>query len=121
MLEAAVARGYEYYAVTDHSHYLRDGRLDAQLEEIEALRERFPQLTILAGVEANIRSNGEVDMADEDLAKLDWVVASVHNAPTTARPSACSRRWRTRTSTASGTSPGGGSTSARRATSTSSA
>src|SRR6185436_5964359 len=35
MLEAAVARGYEYYAVTDHSHYLREGRLDAQLEEIE--------------------------------------------------------------------------------------
>jgi len=81
MLEAAVARGYEYYAVTDHSHYLRDGRLDAQLEEIDALRKRFPELTILAGVEANIRSNGEVDMADEDLAKLDWVVASVHNAP----------------------------------------
>ena len=81
MLEAAVARGYEYYAVTDHSHYLRDGRLDAQLEEIEALRKQFPSLTILAGVEANIRSNGEVDMADEDLAKLDWVVASVHNAP----------------------------------------
>jgi len=81
MLEAAVARGYEYYAVTDHSHYLRDGRLDAQLEEIEALRKRFPQLTILAGVEANIRSNGEVDMDDEDLKRLDWVVASVHNAP----------------------------------------
>ena len=81
MLEAAVARGYEYYAVTDHSHYLRDGRLDAQLEEIEALRKRFPKLTILAGVEANIRSNGEVDMADEDLALLDWVVASVHHAP----------------------------------------
>jgi DNA polymerase (family 10) len=81
MLEGAVARGYEYYAVTDHSHYLREGRLHAQLEEIEALRKRFPQLTILAGVEANIRSNGEVDVADEDLALLDWVVASVHNAP----------------------------------------
>jgi DNA polymerase (family 10) len=81
MLEGAVARGYQYYAVTDHSHYLRDGRLQAQLEEIEALRARFPKLTILAGVEANIRSNGEVDVADEDLALLDWVVASVHNAP----------------------------------------
>jgi DNA polymerase (family 10) len=81
MLEGAVARGYEYYAVTDHSHYLRDGRLQAQLEEIEALRARFPKLRILAGVEANIRSNGEVDVAEEDLALLDWVVASVHNAP----------------------------------------
>src|SRR5947209_1972183 len=81
MLEGAVARGYEYYAVTDHSHYLREGRLHAQLGEIEGLRKRFPKLRILAGVEANIRSSGEVDVADEDLALLDWVVASVHNAP----------------------------------------
>jgi DNA polymerase (family 10) len=81
MLEAAVARGYEYYAVTDHSHYLREGRLHAQLEEIEKLRARFPELRILAGVEANIRSSGEVDMAEEDLKLLDWVVASVHQAP----------------------------------------
>jgi len=81
MLEAATARGYEYYAVTDHSHYLRDGRLQAQLEEIEQLRKRFPQLTILAGVEANIRSSGEVDVPEEDLKLLDWVVASVHQAP----------------------------------------
>jgi DNA polymerase (family X) len=81
MLEAAAARGYEFYAVTDHSHYLREGRLQAQLEEIELLRKRFPQLRILAGVEANIRSNGEVDVVEEDLKLLDWVVASVHNAP----------------------------------------
>src|SRR3954471_12040258 len=81
MLEAAGTRGYQYYAVTDHSHGLRDGRLQAQREEIESLRSRFPKLTILAGVEANIRSSGEVDVADEDLALLDWVVASVHQAP----------------------------------------
>jgi DNA polymerase (family 10) len=81
MVEGAVARGYDYYAITDHSHYLREGRLHAQLEEIERVRERFPKLRILAGVEANIRTSGEVDMADEDLALLDWVVASVHQAP----------------------------------------
>ena len=81
MVAAALARGYEYYAITDHSHYLRDGRLAAQLEEIEQLRERYPKLRILAGVEANIRSNGEVDVPEEELARLDWVVASVHNAP----------------------------------------
>ncbi len=81
MLAAAVERGYEYYAVTDHSHYLREGRLQAQLEEIERLRARFPSLRILAGVEANIRASGEVDVPEEDLKLLDWVVASVHNAP----------------------------------------
>ena len=85
MVAAAAARGYEYYAITDHSHYLREGRLLAQLEEIERVREKFPQLRILAGVEANIRSNGDVDVAEEDLARLDWVVASVHQAPH-ARP-----------------------------------
>ena len=81
MVAAAAARGYEYYAITDHSHYLREGRLSAQLAEIERMRERFPKLRILAGIEANIRANGEVDVADEDLARLDWVVASVHQAP----------------------------------------
>jgi DNA polymerase (family 10) len=81
MVEAAAARGYEYYAITDHSHYMREGKLARQLEEIDGLRERFPELRILTGVEANIRSNGEVDVPEEELARLDWVVASVHQAP----------------------------------------
>jgi DNA polymerase (family 10) len=81
MVAGAAARGYEYYVITDHSHYMREGRLAAQLEEIDALREQFPTLRILSGVEANIRSNGEVDVPEEELARLDWVVASVHNAP----------------------------------------
>jgi DNA polymerase (family 10) len=81
MVLAALGRGYEYYAITDHSHYLREGRLAAQLAEIDEMRKRYPALRILAGVEANIRSNGEVDVAEDDLARLDWVVASVHNAP----------------------------------------
>src|SRR5579864_8288706 len=83
MVEAAAARGYEYYAITDHSHYLREGRLEAQLAQIEQVRARFPTLRILAGVEANIRSNGEVDVPEDELRQLDWVVASVHQAPQT--------------------------------------
>jgi DNA polymerase (family 10) len=86
MVLAAAARGYAYYAVTDHSHYLREGRLDAQLREIESLEARVAPMKILRGVEVNIRANGEVDMSDDDLAQLDWVVASLHqgrdNAPT---------------------------------------
>lgn len=81
MVAAAGARGYEYYAITDHSHYLREGRLAAQLDEIEAVRKKFPKLRILAGVEANIRTSGEVDVPEDELARLDWVVASVHQAP----------------------------------------
>ena len=81
MVEGAATRGYEYYAITDHSHYLRDGRLALQLAEIEQVRTAFPKLRILAGIEANIRANGEVDVPEDELARLDWVVASVHNAP----------------------------------------
>jgi DNA polymerase (family X) len=81
MVAAAAARGYDYYAITDHSHYMREGKLERQLAEIDALRDRFPTLRILAGVEANIRSNGEVDVPEDELARLDWVVASVHQAP----------------------------------------
>ena len=54
--------------------------MQAQLEEIEQVRARYPKLRILAGVEANIRTSGEVDVPEEDLARLDWVVASVHQA-----------------------------------------
>jgi DNA polymerase (family 10) len=81
MVQGAATRGYEYYAITDHSHYLRDGRLALQLDEIEQVRAAFPKLRVLAGVEANIRANGDVDVPEEELARLDWVVASVHNAP----------------------------------------
>jgi DNA polymerase (family 10) len=80
MVLAARARGYEYYAVTDHSHYLREGRLEAQAVEIAALQERVAPMRILRGVEVNIKADGTLDMSDEQLATLDWVVASVHAA-----------------------------------------
>jgi DNA polymerase (family 10) len=80
MVRAAMARGYEYYAITDHSHYLREGRLEAQAEEIAALREDVAPFRLLRGVEVNIKADGTLDMADEQLATLDWVVASVHAA-----------------------------------------
>jgi DNA polymerase (family 10) len=79
MVAAAEARGYEYYAVTDHSHYLREGRLEAQWEEIDALQQRV-DIRILKGVEVNIRADGTLDLEDERLAELDWVVASIHAA-----------------------------------------
>jgi DNA polymerase (family 10) len=78
MVGRAVEKGYAYYAVCDHSHRLRDGRLELQAEAIEALNALVP-LQILRGIEVNIRTNGELDVSDDDLAGLDWVVASVHN------------------------------------------
>jgi DNA polymerase (family X) len=78
MAVTARERGYEYLALTDHSHYLREDRLARQHEEIDALNERLAPFRILKGVEANIRVNGELDVDDETLARLDWVVASLH-------------------------------------------
>jgi DNA polymerase (family 10) len=78
MVGRAVEKGYAYYAVCDHSHRLRDGRLEQQSAEIDALGERVP-LRLLKGIEVNIRSNGELDVSDGELATRDWVVASVHH------------------------------------------
>ena len=80
MAAAASARGYAYLAVCDHSQRLREGRLQAQWEEIDALNEGLPRFRLLKGVEVNIRADGSLDLADEELAALDWVMASVHSS-----------------------------------------
>jgi DNA polymerase (family X) len=80
MAIAARARGYRYLAITDHSHYLRDGRLEAQWEEIEAINARLKPFRLLRGIEANIRADGAVDVPAESLAACDWVMASLHSA-----------------------------------------
>ena len=69
-----------YLVVTDHSHYLREGRLEAQSREIDKIQAKLGRFKLLKGIEANIRTNGEVDVADEILAERDWVMASVHSA-----------------------------------------
>jgi DNA polymerase (family 10) len=80
MSEAAKARGYAYVAITDHAHYLREGRFDAQFEEVEALNERLAPFRILRGIEVSIRVDGSLDFPDEDLVNCDWVMASLHSA-----------------------------------------
>jgi len=80
MATTAKARGYRYLCVTDHSHYLRGGRLEAQRKEIEEVGARLKGLRLLQGVEVNIRADGTLDLEDDVLAGLDWVVASLHTA-----------------------------------------
>jgi DNA polymerase (family 10) len=76
----AKARGLKYLCLTDHSHYLRDGRLHAQWEEIERVNERVAPFRVLRGIEVNIRADGSLDVDDAELAELDWVVASLHTS-----------------------------------------
>ncbi|CAB4683702.1 MAG: DNA polymerase/3'-5' exonuclease PolX [Actinobacteria bacterium] len=78
MVAKAVSRGYDYYAICDHSQRLRDGGFEGQAAAIAALAPTVP-LRLLRGVEANIRADGTIDVPDEILAELDWVVASLHH------------------------------------------
>ncbi len=86
MAEAALTRGYEYLAVTDHSRSLTIAngltreRLEKQIEEIAELNREFvPRgLTLLSGIEADVLQDGAIDCEDDLLARLDVVVASVH-------------------------------------------
>jgi DNA polymerase (family X) len=80
MAEEAKRRGYSFLAITDHSHYLREGRLEAQDREIDALQERLGRFRLVKGIEVNIRADGSLDVDDETLAGRDWVVASLHTA-----------------------------------------
>ncbi len=79
MVAGAMHRGYSYYAICDHSHRLRDGRLEQQTEAIEKLGSTLP-IQLLKGIEVNIRVDGTLDVDDTDLATRDWVVASVHSS-----------------------------------------
>ncbi len=85
MIEAAVAQGYEYMALTDHSqglgiaNGLSPQRLEEQIKLLRSLQDRYP-IAILCGSEVDIRADASLDFPDELLAQLDVVVASVHSA-----------------------------------------
>jgi DNA polymerase (family 10) len=80
MAAAARARGYRYLAVTDHSHYLREGRMEAQDAELDELNRRLAPFRLLKGVEANIRADGTIDVPEDMLATREWVIASLHTS-----------------------------------------
>lgn len=85
MVEAAIAQGYQYMALTDHSaglgiaNGLSPERLEKQIGILRSMQDGCP-IAILCGSEVDIRSNGSMDYPDELLEKLDVVVASVHSA-----------------------------------------
>jgi DNA polymerase (family 10) len=86
MAEAALERGYEYIAITDHSKNLAmtNGLDDARaLEHIERIREVDAEMEgrirIFPGIEVDILGDGELDLSNDVLAQMDVVIASVHS------------------------------------------
>lgn len=87
IINGCIDRGYTYCAITDHSYGLPIAHgvsmtdLATQHREIDRLNVRYDgRFRMIKGIEANIRSDGRVDMEDAELAQLEIVVASPHSA-----------------------------------------
>jgi DNA polymerase (family 10) len=85
MVEASRKRGYKYVAITDHSKSLgvagglSDEDLIRHTDEVRSVGCKYTDIRVLAGTEVDIRQDGTLDYSDELLARLDFVVASVHS------------------------------------------
>lgn len=86
--EAACGRGLQYVAICDHSKALGiargldEHRLRKQLREIEEVNDEVPDCTVLKGIEVDILSTGQLDLSNDVLQELDFVVASIHSGLT---------------------------------------
>ena len=85
MALAARERGLSYLAITDHSkrlamtHGLGAQRLAAQIDEIDGLNRQLTGITLLKGIEVDILEDGNLDLPDSILARLDLVVGAIHS------------------------------------------
>jgi DNA polymerase (family 10) len=76
---------YSYVAICDHSqaakyaHGLEADRLAAEIAEIEALNRTLDGFRVLKGIEVDILGDGSLDLDEELLGRLDFVVAAVHS------------------------------------------
>jgi DNA polymerase (family 10) len=88
MAKAAQNMEYEYIGISDHTKFLRiengldEKKLLKQHEAIKKLNLKFKKqnFRILHGCETNILNDGTVDIKDEVLEKLDYVIAGVHSS-----------------------------------------
>ncbi|MFH1746884.1 MAG: DNA polymerase/3'-5' exonuclease PolX, partial [Planctomycetota bacterium] len=86
MAVAAKKYGYKYICITDHSRSstiangLSIDRLEQQIEEVHQANSRIKGITIWAGNEVDILADGKLDYPDELLARLDFVIASIHSS-----------------------------------------
>ena len=90
MAKKAMSLGYQYIGISDHTKFLRvenglnEKQLLKQRKEIDKLNEKFKnkklKFRILQGAETNILKDGSIDIKDEALEKLDYVIAGIHSS-----------------------------------------
>ena len=84
MIEAARGKGYRFLGITDHSTSvkiaggLEPDELLEQINEIKKVQKKYKEITLLAGSEVDIKTDGSLDYPDEILKELDIVIASLH-------------------------------------------
>lgn len=86
MVETCIKQDYKYVGISDHSvsaHYangLTANELESQIEYIDRLNKKYEgRIKILKGIESDILPDGNLDYDEKTLAKLDFVIASVHS------------------------------------------
>ena len=85
MAEAARSQGYEYIAITDHSKALAmangldEKRAVAFAAQVRELDHKGLGIRVFSGLECDIKRDGSMDLADDALAELDFVIGSVHS------------------------------------------
>ncbi|SET69112.1 DNA polymerase (family 10) [Natronincola peptidivorans] len=85
LVKAALEQGFQYIGISDHSksafyaNGLKEKSVRLQHQEIESLREKYPEIMIFKGIESDILPDGSLDYDDEVLAAFDYVIASVHS------------------------------------------
>lgn len=78
--------GYEYICISDHTvglgiaGGLDEKDLESRQKEIEKVQKKHPKIKLLSSVEVNIKADGDLDIKDWMLEKLDIVTASVHTS-----------------------------------------
>ncbi|MDO9470564.1 MAG: DNA polymerase/3'-5' exonuclease PolX [Nitrosomonas sp.] len=86
MARAALSNGFEYIAITEHSrrlaftHGLDPLQLAQQCDEIDQLNAELKGITLLKSIEVDILEDGNLDLPDSALARLDMVVGAVHSS-----------------------------------------
>ena len=85
MVRAAKDRGYAYVAITEHSKSLAmaggfdEARVRRSVAELAAVRREVPGIDVLHGLEVDILADGSLDLDDDALELLDWVIVSLHS------------------------------------------